>query len=347
MSIHVSDELRQWPSNKNLQGFIKVAEAEPHPNADTLIQQIHVTSITTKKVRTALQLRRGGFDVVQKVSDDNLRSYFGAYSPSAKAYQTYGGRNLFCHEVARFLLEIAFVSPRFYCMPKKRASFIIAAFEGEEFDWALLSAEALREQLHGVQNGKPMKAIFAHWLWVLFLAQESENQSEVRRSVPVQPPRRSRQVPREEWREEESAQANINRTEFEQSEPIQQQESEQPFTPQPEPEQQPTTTQSEDEPPLTQQQQSKPVEQQEQEAPQVDTHQQSPIRGRVKQRAQRYSRPEEDEPAPRNRKPTSKSLRLHTYLVSIPTTRHESRKASFNDNNARSTWFFGYSGSNT
>ena len=50
MPIPVSDELRQWLISNNLQGFIKVAEAEPHPNADTLIQQIHVTSITTKKV---------------------------------------------------------------------------------------------------------------------------------------------------------------------------------------------------------------------------------------------------------------------------------------------------------
>ena len=81
---------------------------------------------------------------MQKVLDDSLRSYFGAYSPSAKAY--HGDRNLFFHEVARFLLEIEFVSPRFYCMPKKRTGFIIAAFEGEEFNWALLSVEALREQ---------------------------------------------------------------------------------------------------------------------------------------------------------------------------------------------------------
>ena len=169
-----------------------------------------------------LQLRRGGFYAVQKVSDDSLRSYFSAYSPSAKAYQTYGGRNLFFHEVARFLLEIAFVNPRFYCMPKKRVGFIIAAFEGEELDWALLLVEALREQLHGVQNGKPMKAIFARWLSVLFPAQESENQSEVRRTIPVQPPRRRRQVLREEWIEEESTHDNTMHTEFDQSKQVQQ-----------------------------------------------------------------------------------------------------------------------------
>ena len=68
-----------------------------------------------------------------------------------------------------------------------------------------------------------MKAIFAHWLWVLFLAQESENQSEVRRSVPVQPPRRRRQVPREGWIEEESTQVDTIQSEIDQPEQIRQQ----------------------------------------------------------------------------------------------------------------------------
>ena len=72
---------------------------------------------------------------MKKVSEEGLRSYFGEYSPSAKAYQTQGGRDEFFHEVAKFLLEVGFVSPRYYCMPKKRAGFIIASYEGEGFDW--------------------------------------------------------------------------------------------------------------------------------------------------------------------------------------------------------------------
>ena len=55
-------------------------------------------------------------------------------------------------------------------MPKKRVGFFIATYEEQTFDWAFLSAEALTKQLHGVQNGKPMKAIFARWLVVLYLA---------------------------------------------------------------------------------------------------------------------------------------------------------------------------------
>ena len=72
MLITVSDELRQWLHNKNLQGFIKVAEVEPHPQAKTLMQEIDVTKITTKKVRNALQMQRGGFDVVKRVSEEAL-----------------------------------------------------------------------------------------------------------------------------------------------------------------------------------------------------------------------------------------------------------------------------------
>ena len=66
---------------------------------------------------------------------DILSSYFGEYSPSAKAYQTQGGEDEFFHQVARLLLEVGFVSPRFYCMPKKWARLIIVTYEGENFDW--------------------------------------------------------------------------------------------------------------------------------------------------------------------------------------------------------------------
>ena len=101
------------------------------------------------------------------MNKETLRSYFGEYSPSAKAFQTYVEK--FFHEVAKFILEVAFVTPRFYSMPKKRPRFIIATYEGENFDWGLLSAEVLRDQLYGVQQkGKMMKTIFARCLSVLF-----------------------------------------------------------------------------------------------------------------------------------------------------------------------------------
>ena len=168
MPIPVSDELRSWLERNNLQGFLKVAKAEPHPRVEAVMEEIDVSKITNKKVREALGMPRGGFDAVKKVSEEGLCFYFSEYSPSAKAYQAYGGGDEFFHQVARFLLEIGFVSPRFYCMPKKRVGFIIAAYEGEGFNWGLLSVEALREQLLGVQKGKPMKPIFICWLSILF-----------------------------------------------------------------------------------------------------------------------------------------------------------------------------------
>ena len=64
MAIYVSDNLWQWLANKNLQGFIKVAEVEPHPRAAEILQQIDVSKITNKKVRSVLELEREGFDAV-------------------------------------------------------------------------------------------------------------------------------------------------------------------------------------------------------------------------------------------------------------------------------------------
>ena len=134
MPIPISDNLRTWLESKNLQGYISIAEAEPHPNVAELLQQIDISKITNKQVRRTLKLKREGFDVVQKMDKDTLRSYFGKYSPSAKAFQTMGGQDEFFHELAKFMLEVEFVTPRFTGMPKKRARFIIATYEGETFD---------------------------------------------------------------------------------------------------------------------------------------------------------------------------------------------------------------------
>ena len=289
MPIPVSDELREWLHERNLQGFIKVAEAEPHPQAEELVEQLDITKVTTKKIRNALQLPRGGFDAVKQPSSEALRSYFGEYSPSAKAYQTYGGKEEFFHEVARFLLEVAFVSPRFYCMPKKRAGFIIATYEKEDFNWPLLSGEALREQLQGVKTGKPMKQIFARWLSVLFPVQESEIPVPIqsRRPPIVQAPRRHRQVPHEEWTEEEWAYTDNVQEEVPQSEPPRPENSEN---------RQPTAEQEPNDPVFNQQ---PSTEQQAKELPQ---------RRRVKQKANRQFHPESsDESAPKRQRTIEKA----------------------------------------
>ena len=122
MPIPISENLRQWLVSKNLQGYINVAEAEPHPNVAELLQQIDISKVTNKQVRRTLKLKREGFDVVQKMDKDTLRSYFREYSPSAKTFQTLGGQDEFFHEVAKFMLEVGFFTPRFYGIPNLPAS---------------------------------------------------------------------------------------------------------------------------------------------------------------------------------------------------------------------------------
>ena len=97
---------------------MQFADAEPHPHVAEIMQQIDVAKVTTKKVRRCLNLKTVGFDSMEKLKSEVLRSYFGAYSPSAKAYKTHGDKYEFFQEVAKFMLEVAFVSPRFYGMPK-------------------------------------------------------------------------------------------------------------------------------------------------------------------------------------------------------------------------------------
>ena len=113
---------------------MQVVDAEPHPHVAEIMQQIDVAKVTTKKVRRCLNLKTVGFDSMEKLKPEVLRSYFGEYSPSAKAYKTHGGRDEVFQEVAKFMFEVAFVSPRFYGMPKQREGFIVSTYEGEIFD---------------------------------------------------------------------------------------------------------------------------------------------------------------------------------------------------------------------
>ena len=65
---------------------------------------------------------------------ESLESYVGEYSPLAKAYHTQGGLDVFFHDVVKFLLEVACISPQSYCIMKQRVGFIIATYEGEKID---------------------------------------------------------------------------------------------------------------------------------------------------------------------------------------------------------------------
>ena len=72
MPILISDRLRLWLETKNLQGYIRIAEASPHPKAVELAHQIDIAKINNKQVRRILNLKREGFDVVQKMDKETL-----------------------------------------------------------------------------------------------------------------------------------------------------------------------------------------------------------------------------------------------------------------------------------
>ena len=76
---------------------------------------------------------------------DNLRSYFGEYSPSAKAFQTMGGQDEFFHEVAKFMLEVGFVTPHFYGEPHVNPNDMTRIQEGQSSVTSVREATAFPE----------------------------------------------------------------------------------------------------------------------------------------------------------------------------------------------------------
>ena len=60
MPIPVSNKLRNWLHNKGLQGYLRVADVQPHPRATEIVNQINVAKITNKQVYRYLNLKREG-----------------------------------------------------------------------------------------------------------------------------------------------------------------------------------------------------------------------------------------------------------------------------------------------
>ena len=105
---------------------MRVADVEARPKAEEIIKHIDANQIMNKKVCRFLNLKNEGYYVMEMLDEDVLQTYFGEYSLSTKSYRTVGGSDVFFHDVAKFLLEAAFLSPMQYLMPKQKARFIIA-----------------------------------------------------------------------------------------------------------------------------------------------------------------------------------------------------------------------------
>ena len=122
---------------------LHIAEAEPHPQAADIVKEIDVDKISNQQVHRFLNLKEG-YNIMDNLEKKVLESYFGPYSLLAKSYRTYNRQDAFFHEVAKFLLEVACVSPRQYCMPKQQVGIIIETYDGVKVDWGYITRVASR-----------------------------------------------------------------------------------------------------------------------------------------------------------------------------------------------------------
>ena len=65
------------------------------------------------------------------------------------------------------MMEYRFVHPRPPAIPKYRAGFVIAAYEGLQLDWLHFITEGLKDAIGNLVDGKKSWAGIAQWLMVL------------------------------------------------------------------------------------------------------------------------------------------------------------------------------------
>ena len=145
MTIVISAALRRWLLEKGFEGYIKVAEAPPHPEASDIAKRLNVDTVTNAMVRQKLGLSGLGEKYFDIASAETLQKYFAEYSTTAKAYRTKEIPNAFFREIAKFFLEVGCVHVNAYGMPKQKAGVIIETFEGRAVDWGVITGTTLRE----------------------------------------------------------------------------------------------------------------------------------------------------------------------------------------------------------
>jgi hypothetical protein len=149
-------------------GYLKIIDALAHPDAQQKGKEVCPKAITNNVIREALELKRGGDHDADIPPAAKLKQYFGEYSASGKAYRTYGGPNKVFGEIARILMEYAFVHTNPTSMPQNKAAIIISAYEGHHIDWGVITGEGLRAAIASYQSGKKMLSVVSHFLTVLF-----------------------------------------------------------------------------------------------------------------------------------------------------------------------------------
>ena len=143
MPLEVSQEIRTWLQRRGLGGYLHVIDAPAHPEAQEIMRQIHLDTVTNNIIRSALELQRGGEHDVEGPPHTILKDYFGFYSVSRKAYRTYGEPNKFFGEIARILMEYAFADTNPTSMPQKKAAIITKDYQGGTVDWGILTRKGV------------------------------------------------------------------------------------------------------------------------------------------------------------------------------------------------------------
>ena len=101
MPIQVSDSLRKWLKTNELEWYLRVADTEPHPPAVEVVKEINVDKISNQQVCRFLNLKKEGYNLMDSLEKEVMESYFGPYSPSAKSYRTFRGKDLFSFMMLR------------------------------------------------------------------------------------------------------------------------------------------------------------------------------------------------------------------------------------------------------
>ena len=200
MPLAASQETRSWLQQRGLGGYLRVIDAPTHPDAQAIARRIHPDTVTNNMIRAALDVARCGDHEVEIPPHSTLKEYFGMYSMSGKAYRTYGGPNKAFGEIARILMEYAFVHTNPTSMPQNKAAIIIRAYEGDKIDWGIITGEGVRAALESFQTGKRLLPVINHFLTVLY-PPPSVSPRRILTSPP--PPRKQREkilaLTQEEW----------------------------------------------------------------------------------------------------------------------------------------------------
>ena len=90
------------------------------------------------------------------------------YSISGKAYRTYGGPNKSSREIARILMEYAFVHKNPMSMPQNKVVIIIGEYEGGMVDWGVITGEGVCAAFESFRYGKRLLPVLTHYLTFLY-----------------------------------------------------------------------------------------------------------------------------------------------------------------------------------